>query len=686
MSELATEAITLEANAFLVEAGNTKSRCQQSGWSTKADAVVVAVDRFQSTCQQNVGSVEYLELQARRAARRSHCVSGSSSGLDSSDVSEGRRVSDGLSSCNTDRMDGHVLLPRWTLTKDDIRRCVAACASPSVGNEPSSCSDEDTLVLKESHGVWRPFIAFPGSPARLAWDFLGAGFIFYDLVAIPLEVFDPLNTFFTECIEWLSLIFWTINIFASLSCGYVKDGVTVMIPWKIAVQYCRSWFLIDLLVVVPDWAARIAALSGDKSNGGNSVRLLGGLRLIRMMRLLRLLKLRRILATVSDQIDSEYVSISANIGKMLLLLLMINHVICCAWYWLGKERRQGGDPSWITRYELEENSWQTAYCISFHWSITQFTPATMEVHPQNFEERFFAIAIVVFALVGFSYVVGSITGSLMQLRSLSNNATQQFWNLRRYLRQHKVPTALSFRIQKYLEHAWQNQHSKSSLKDVKIIELLSERLLSELQCELFVPHLNMHPLFARLNVVSRISMHRLANAAISWKSLARSDSLFILGERATHMSVVVHGCVSYNHLDSEGEEHAEKVNNSDEWISEPVLWTTSYSHRGTLNAVTECDLILMSPQHFGEVISLNPISYAIACTYAHNLVTWLNDQPLNSLSDVWQGARIGFILIGFMQLTDVALGETESRSILLLGRSRRQRSKALSNSLASLSK
>lgn len=34
------------------------------------------------------------------------------------------------------------------------------------------------------------------------------------------------------------------------------------------------------------------------------------------------------------------------------------------------------------------------------------------------QERLFSIVVIIFALVGFSYVVGSITGSLTQLRAL----------------------------------------------------------------------------------------------------------------------------------------------------------------------------------------------------------------------------------------------------------------------------
>ena len=53
-------------------------------------------------------------------------------------------------------------------------------------------------------------------------------------------------------------------------------------------------------------------------------------------------------------------------------------------------------------------------------AITQFTPSSMHVQPQNILERTFAISVVIAGLVGFSYLVGSITGSLTELRKMKD--------------------------------------------------------------------------------------------------------------------------------------------------------------------------------------------------------------------------------------------------------------------------
>merc|ERR1719229_1439944 len=126
------------------------------------------------------------------------------------------------------------------------------------------------------------------------------------------------------------------------------------------------------------------------------------------------------------------------------MLLVINHLICCAWFAVGNSQ---DDLTWVLFHNFDDVDWTYQYATSFHWSLTQFTPASMHVQPQNLLERTFAIVVVIFALVGFSYIVGSITGSLAQLRNMHAQESNLFWDLRRYLGKNNVPTMLSLRIQ-----------------------------------------------------------------------------------------------------------------------------------------------------------------------------------------------------------------------------------------------
>merc|ERR1712032_1061591 len=144
-------------------------------------------------------------------------------------------------------------------------------------------------------------------------------------------------------------------------------------------------------------------------------------------------------------------------------------------------------------------------------------------------------------------------------------------------------------------------------------------------------------------------MQRLANTAISRKSLARSDWFFHPGESANHMSIVMEGRLAYHRICSKGLEHPEVVDKGEDWISEPVLWTCGWVHRGGCHAVTVCALTLVAPEKFREVIKLNPIAHSLCCTYAANFLKWLNAQHHDTISDIWQGECIGSMIRGFMR-------------------------------------
>merc|ERR1712113_285246 len=106
------------------------------------------------------------------------------------------------------------------------------------------------------------------------------------------------------------------------------------------------------------------------------------------------------------------------------------------------------------------------YATSLHWSLTQFTPASMSVQPMNSVERIFAIVVLLFGLVLFSSFVSTITTSMTQLSRTMDDRSKQFWLLRRYLKRHKVPKQLSFHVLRYIEYAVRDEDQ--FLADTKV--------------------------------------------------------------------------------------------------------------------------------------------------------------------------------------------------------------------------
>ena len=297
--------------------------------------------------------------------------------------------------------------------------------------------DELTESSDEGPPCCCPFpVCHPSAGLRVLWDICGALLIAYDAVYLPFDAaFRPAPSVFTVGMEWLTMVFWTLDIGLGFTTGYVSKGELIMNPWRIAFHYITTWFLIDAAVVSLDW---FSTLQSETSDVGGFGRIFRSLRTVRMLRLLRLWKLKRILAEMQDMIDSEYVYTLASLGKLMGFILITNHLIACGWFSIGLAMKEAGEASWVADHDMinKDISWQ--YTTSLHWTLTQFTPASMEVFPANVAERTMAVVVLIFSLVAFSSFLASISASMTALRNMNQETTKQFWILRRFLKQEKA--------------------------------------------------------------------------------------------------------------------------------------------------------------------------------------------------------------------------------------------------------
>lgn len=498
------------------------------------------------------------------------------------------------------------------------------------------------------------WVSMPGNRRNVFWDVFGAIFVLYDCFMIPLRVFNPPVTPMVVTTEWLGLLYWTFNIPVTLTLGYVVDGQAIMDPYRIWIHYLKTWFVVDATVLPFDWTFAIIDLVAEENSGdGDVVKLLRAFRLVRTARLIRLLKLKWILEAIDDIFESEMAGIWMKIVKMVLLLLAINHIIACVWYLLAIGH-QDIEQTWLSQDRLERAEWDYKYATAFHWSITQFTPASMEIAPQNMSERTFTIAVVVFALVGFSYVVGSITGSLGQLRSMSEHTVKEFWKLRLFLKRHKVPPPLALRIKRFVEFEFQRQQKMMPLETVGVLQLLSEQMMSELQAAINIPHMAVHPLFQQLRDKSSLVMHRICNTALGHKQLAPGDLLFMPGEQASCMYFLTTGRLWYRRSipdtqDEVVEGKGEWVEADEDWITEPGIWLAEWEHLGSATATRPSSVIKLRSEQLYEVVrQCPPAFWKFLKEYATRFLKWLDETEFEDLSDIFQGDLNSDLIMRFI--------------------------------------
>jgi len=531
-----------------------------------------------------------------------------------------------------------VALGVWQLSADSERPSL--CTTPKLvprcrGGPFARRSDmeeepEDTKQQKANNAQrhcchWRPMLVSPPDAVwKLVWDCVGMLLISWDMIMIPLQAFELPQSIFLNLMSWLITLFWTADILVSLRVGFYDRGMVIMDIRRIWKRYMMTWWPFDAVVVGVDWALIVGSASSELDVGrlGRVARVI---RAIRVIRLLRLLKLKKIIADLQERIYSEYCFVLLTVFKLLVFILVMNHFIACLWYFLGSNVR-----GWVDKNLSNDTSAGYAYSTALHWSLTQFTPASMDVNPCNTWERLFAILVLIFALVTFSSFVSNITNSMTSLRNLSSEDAKQLWLIRRFLQQHKIQRSLSFRIINYLEFTCQAKKNRVQERDVQLLGNLSEPLRDELQYELKASCMSAHPFFCHMCTRMTVLMHRICRNAIRLHNFAAGDVLFDAGESASRMLFHVSGTLLYTPREGE---YLEPPIRPGEWLVEPVLWT-AWRHAGQLAADSECSLISLDSQQFASLATANSTIWELASQYAQFFINFLNSFKHIELTDV----------------------------------------------------
>jgi len=481
----------------------------------------------------------------------------------------------------------------------------------------------------------------------------------YDMVMIPISLAyldeESGKEGFFNVMYWFVLLFWTADIPLSFSTGFFRNGVVEMLPGSIARHYIHTWFALDVLIVGSDW---LGILLGSNSRISSLARVLRMLRIVRSLRLLRLMKLQKLQEEIEDRISSEYFHVVLGVLKQVLMLVCINHFIGCLWWSISVSTDEDTD-AWTRKYVGA--TFADKYFTSMHWSLTQFTPASMEVIPLNVHERIFAVAILIFAMVFFSSFVSSITAAMTHLRQLSGMLDKHFSTLRRFLKAKNIPGELTVRILKYAKYRAAAKRVEIQEADVELLHMLSKPLQQELRKEIFAPVLTQHPFFRIYATRDAAAMLHMCSAAISQIELSSGDSLFTEASSAESMIFVLKGRLKYFPMEKKSKEEASpkptprtttvsgppklsrsatfKAINANiieegDWCCEASLWT-QWKYTGAMSAISMSKVLTINGLAFAKVTASYERVGGFSVRYGQAFVDMLcKEQAADTLNDL----------------------------------------------------
>jgi len=478
-----------------------------------------------------------------------------------------------------------------------------------------------TGEMVQERGILKRFVMPPSSVYRMAWDLLSIVMLVHDICTIPLEAFSLQDSEYVKIIAFVTTVFWTLDIPISFLKGYYCEGVVEMRPSRIAKRYLQSWFTFDSVVVTLDWAIFLFTALQWKAviRLGKTGRGLRIVRILRTARLGRVVKLSSLLIKFFDYIKSELLRTLVGILLMLILLLGINHYLACGW-WAISENFPDNENNWIDYNEIRNSGVGYQYLTALHWSLTQFTPAGMEVYPRNWHERIYSIFALLLGVLTFSSFVSSITSCMMYLRNMHTEPAKQEAILREYFQENKISAELGQRVWVYLKTN-HFQHKKAvHKKDIALFKLLPESLKFKIDEELYLDVVLTLPFLEMLDIIDHSLVCELCHHAMGEISLTSGDVLFQEGKNAKGMYFVTAGTMDYKHRN-----RANNCSlNKGDWACEPVLWMR-WAHRGHLIAHTSCEVVSLESALFRSTLGSQLMGCNFIRTYAEYFQYYLKE-------------------------------------------------------------
>jgi len=612
----------------------------------------------ESRAKYNSGDSEYRSVVSVVRGFRSPRLSPTSS---ASLPTHSQRAS--LSQSTTAQMEnGPVKFDMRLEWEDDYGRAhvrkpsrVSPTPSPKPSREKLFRSHSAMMALQAHEAMKQSFISrlmiSPYSTGRIAWDALGIMAITWDVLMVPMQVFNPPVTTFTVFMNLFTQFFWTADIGCSFMTGYVDDGELQMHPLIVWCHYLKTWFPFDLFVVTLDWLIFISGTGLYEAAGvarlTKTVRIL---RILRIARLFRLAKLSSLRERFSDLLCLE-LNVHMSVLKFFLYIAVIMHFVGSAWYGLGTI---GEENNWVEENEMSEADKDVLdrYMTSVHWAISQFGVGTEDRYqPQNVFERMYNVSILLFALLTFSSLVGGLTNIISRLQDSKKEKLTKFAKLRKFCGNRDIPRGLAARIQRYARHVSHTWDRKLHMEDVELCNALSEPMKAEIRYHLFEPFFRNSTIMGRLcmRVSTTMLKFTTVGAAISTKYIAEDDVLFSQGIPTEMIWCLEEGSMQYKWVRSavssmedafdsdsdnepEGRESLLDVSVRD-WISEVALWT-AWVHVGELRAVSECRLLEVRVSAFAEIMKNNWEAWTICKTHARRYVEDLNGPNGSNITDI----------------------------------------------------
>ncbi|CAH1788036.1 unnamed protein product, partial [Owenia fusiformis] len=343
-------------------------------------------------------------------------------------------------------------------------------------------ADNETSTVDQAQ-EWRPqtrsvpkCIILHYSPFKAVWDWMILLLVLYTAVFTPYVAAFLLNEDEARMklnqnsatrlqnaktnqadplviIDLIVDVMFIADILINFRTTYVANGEVESDPQKIAVNYVKSWFLIDAIAAIPFDLLLFGSGTSD------TMTITGVLKTARLLRLLR----------VARRVDqySEY-------GAAVLLLLMaiftlIAHWLACIFYAIAYVERQTlhAPISWLDALARDTNNpylpndtssgppLKTKYITALYFTFTSLTSIGFgNICPNTNAEKVFGIFAMLLGSLMSAAIFGNVSSIMLRLYQGTEEYHERQTSIKEFINFHHIPKTLAARLVESHQHSW----------------------------------------------------------------------------------------------------------------------------------------------------------------------------------------------------------------------------------------
>ena len=338
----------------------------------------------------------------------------------------------------------------------------------------SYMGDRDTI--NPQHSTWIPI-----------WDVVTFFATVLTAIVTPYEVGFVEDA---QCVDGLFLfnriidLLFMIDIVILFHLQYMDGvaGVWVTSKRKIAWQYLKTWFLFDILSIVPIYVVLLldenatcypfvhdpilpevgsGPLDGSDRTGRKAALGVRTIRLLRLVKLARVLKAARIFTSLITDLLVKYFEITyavTEIMKLIFMIMSVAHLSACMWSFLPSLFVDDESPTW--KRAMREDKGQDfespleMYVASLYWATMTLTGIGYgDISPQNTPEQAVAVVLMLVTASAWAYVIGTVAGVYSTLNPNLVQYRNTMDTLNYFMRERQLPKDMRIMLREYFQNA-----------------------------------------------------------------------------------------------------------------------------------------------------------------------------------------------------------------------------------------